>query len=385
MRRLVTDCMRTVGPPGSRDLDGQRETRTQTPRRINVLRPKHFHDSNREEVERAQQVVVIHSGALWDAGGGGQRPQQLAEVLAKHAAVGFLAFGQRGKDVHRDGKPLVGGFTQAPEWSTLTHETPIWYSSLPTGYCAEFLADLDPRWFVIYDCVDDWPHFSGAESWYEERFEKRIVARADLVLCTATHLADRIQRFHPSAPVKVLRNSTCLSPTGVLPTDAPGSVDCVFCGAMREEWLDWPLVKMLSREFTVRMIGAIPEEQAEDMPDVEWVGQVPNNTLLPWLKSARAGIIPFRDMALVWAVDPIKYYDYLAAGIPTVAAHLPELQGRVGATVVKSNGQFMRAMKRVLRHPPDRGQLVLEAVRNTAQARATELMEYLRQLGVWSP
>ena len=99
-------------------------------------------------------------------------------------------------------------------------------------------------------------------------------------------------------------------------------------------WFDWPLV--------IRLAEALPQAR------IELVGpcscrrpkQLPANVrLLPACKQSEAaghlarfsaGLIPFRSNALTAGVDPIKYYDYRAAGLPVLSTRFGEmaLRGR---------------------------------------------------------
>jgi hypothetical protein len=105
--------------------------------------------------------------------------------------------------------------------------------------------------------------------------------------------------------------------------------------------------------------------------------------MTPWrqcmtlLSQAKVGIVPFREMTLVDVVDPVKYYDYLAAGLPTVASHMPELEGRPFAAVAQSEGEFVQHALAALEDPCDRKAIRREAERNTHLARLEQFKHHL--------
>jgi glycosyltransferase involved in cell wall biosynthesis len=55
------------------------------------------------------------------------------------------------------------------------------------------------------------------------------------------------------------------------------------------------------------------------IPNVRWLGYVPQEEVAGLLEAAAVGIIPFSRNALTAAINPNKLYEYLAAGRPVVS------------------------------------------------------------------
>jgi len=129
----------------------------------------------------------------------------------------------------------------------------------------------------------------------------------------------------------------------------------VYAGAI-EPWVDQSLV-----EATARLCPAIsfvwigPQRSpplGPDAPNVFRLGKKRYEDLPAYLTHCDAGLIPFDRAgyaALVDTVNPLKLYDYAAAGLPVVATPWPELE-RIGGPVTLAEGApaFAAALRAVV-------------------------------------
>lgn len=195
-----------------------------------------------------------------------------------------------------------------------------WYS---------FLFDaLRPR-VRIFRLTDFNPGFASAAPAMERR-EARAVAEADLVVVTDASLSARARALHASRVLVV--------PTAVdvahFRADAPVPPEyaalrgpiAVYVGSMRE-WFAYDLLEQVAAarpNITFVLIGppAKARGRFDHLPNVRLLGPRPYQVIAGYLRHADVGIIPF-DRAghpeLVDHVNPLKLYEYLAAGLPVVA------------------------------------------------------------------
>jgi glycosyltransferase involved in cell wall biosynthesis len=61
-------------------------------------------------------------------------------------------------------------------------------------------------------------------------------------------------------------------------------------------------------------------------PNVRLLGPRPYEQIPTYMRHADVGIIPFKPGLLVHAVNPLKLYEYMAAGLPVVATEWEELK-----------------------------------------------------------
>jgi teichuronic acid biosynthesis glycosyltransferase TuaH len=62
------------------------------------------------------------------------------------------------------------------------------------------------------------------------------------------------------------------------------------------------------------------------MTNVRLLGPRPYASVPSYLAAMDVGLIPFKQQPVTYHADPIKAYEYLAAGLPVVATDLPALR-----------------------------------------------------------
>lgn len=116
-------------------------------------------------------------------------------------------------------------------------------------------------------------------------------------------------------------------------TDRQDSVTYGYIGSINH-WFDWAFVLRLAKEkpkATIVLIGpcyvALPllPENVKMKPAVE------HQAVPKLLSQFDYGIIPFKINALTSSVDPVKYYEYLAAGLPVISTAFGEMKSRIAA------------------------------------------------------
>ena len=79
-------------------------------------------------------------------------------------------------------------------------------------------------------------------------------------------------------------------------------------------------------------------------PNVHLFGPVGQRELAATVQACDVGVIPHRDQECIRAMSPIKLYEYLAAGIPTVTVDLPPVHG-IDDRVLPAPGPVTRALQ----------------------------------------
>lgn len=194
------------------------------------------------------------------------------------------------------------------------------------------LLGAGPRRSSFYDAMDDFPAFySGLSRSAMARCERRVAGMVDTVI-TSSHLIHR--RFSQwKKDVRLVMNA-CASER--LPAWRPhhhdaGTPVIGYVGTIAA-WFDWELVESLARAVPaarVRLIGPLYHPPTGALP--------PNVTIEPPLPHAAAlrvmsefdiGLIPFKQTSLTASVDPIKFYEYRAMGLPVISTEFGEMAFR---------------------------------------------------------
>jgi len=219
---------------------------------------------------------------------------------------------------------------------------------------------------LLYDCMDDFPAFPGPRR--RRRLlataEAALVARSTAVLATSEHLAAKWRPHH--AAVHLLPNAV---PAAFLATMAAGGVEpadlaaiprprLLYVGAI-DRWLDEAiLVHLAARHptWSLVLVGpmATPLDDLRRLPNVHLLGRRPHAALPDFLAASDACLIPFTISPLTVAVNPVKLYEYFAAGQPVVSTALPEVARYAPVCYLASGPDgFELAAARALGEAPD--------------------------------
>lgn len=240
----------------------------------------------------------------------------------------------------------------------LVTRTPWVLAYLPTH--VETLGFVGETGLIAYDCVDEFSGFthSGANV---EAVERQLLQKSDVVFVTAGTL----QRSKSASNPRVY-----LVPNGVdpvrfagcqeTPPELAGSTDPVitFVGALAD-WVDLELIRSLALrrpQWRFLLIGPsfTPTGSIQGLTNVLWVGRKEYEELPAYLQHSSVGIVPFKINDLTLNSDPIKCYEYLAAGLPVVSTDLPQVRRFQTPGVVEiasSPEDFDAAITRLLSVP----------------------------------
>ena len=192
------------------------------------------------------------------------------------------------------------------------------------------LAEAIPGCFVVYDCMDYHGGFATNSAQMVEE-EDRLIEVADLVVTTSSKLSEIVGR---SSPNVLIRNAGEVDYFKTVP-DRPAYVSerpvAGYLGAIAD-WFDIELIVSAARqrpEWDFVLVGAKTlgaTSHAERLENVKWVGEVPYAEAAAWVHSFDVALIPFKLTELTLCTNPVKAYEYLAAGKPVVATALPEVR-----------------------------------------------------------
>lgn len=206
---------------------------------------------------------------------------------------------------------------------------------------------------TVYDAMDDFPSFHpGWAGRVMAEVEAAVAGSVQVVYASATLL----QRKFTAAgrPVPLVRNACDPASLPVLNQVAalrePGLVG--YIGTLAR-WFDWGLLESLARAHPhrrFRLIGPLHTTVPRSLPgNVEVRGPCAHREAMQEMARFSIGLIPFHLDSLTAAVDPVKYYEYRALGIPVLSTPFGEMPQHAtqddGVVLVRGDTSLREALE----------------------------------------
>jgi glycosyltransferase involved in cell wall biosynthesis len=180
------------------------------------------------------------------------------------------------------------------------------------------------RW--IYYCVDDFAEWPGLDGDTLRRMELDLLRHVDLVICVSEVLKRRLAQLGVSA--HLLTHGVELEHWRTVrrrPLCGPGRRPALLYWGHADRRLDADILLHLAQTCDVRMAGRYDEVDTRLMRQrgITWIGPVPYERLPGLASEADVLIMPYADLPVTRAMQPLKLKEYLATGLPVVAPPLP--------------------------------------------------------------
>jgi glycosyltransferase involved in cell wall biosynthesis len=223
---------------------------------------------------------------------------------------------------------------------------PILWSYLPTAHL--LIDGLKPR-AVVYHCVDEHSAFSGfIRPAVVRAYDEKLCRRADLLITSSQNLLASRRHlnwhaYHVTHAADVAHFGRALDPDLAIPADIsripPPRIGVV---GVHDQRLDVDALAALAGadpSWQVVLVGpivrgAVDEQRLRSFANVHLLGGKPLADLPAYLKALQVALIPYRANELTRNIFPLKLFEYMAAGLPIVAAALPELRPHPGSVAL---------------------------------------------------
>jgi len=230
--------------------------------------------------------------------------------------------------------------------------------------------------YRIYDCMDHHEGFGNVPEKLIE-IERYMLKRADLVVVTSSWL-ETFARDHNSS-VALIRNAGEYEHFADRPREVYVDPQCRriigYYGAIAE-WFDLDLIRAVALRNTDCLILLVGNDTVDagtvlgDLPNVAFTGEVPYARLPFYLHAFDVCLLPFKVIPLTLATNPVKIYEYLAAGKPVVSVDLPEI-GQFGDLVWRAQSTDEFVQKAALAMEPRSASPAMESARKAFAAEQT--------------
>jgi glycosyltransferase involved in cell wall biosynthesis len=188
---------------------------------------------------------------------------------------------------------------------------------------------------TLYDCPDEFSEFSDVNALKVLKVEEEAFRNCSVIIAVSKKLHSKIRKFnsncfyvpnaadfkHFSKAMQIIER-----PFDIINLQRPiiGFIGTIY------DWIDVDLICKLARlhpEYSILLVGPIRYgfDRLKKYSNIKLTGSKPYAVLPRYLACMDVCLIPFKINKLTLASNPIKLFEYLAAGKPVVSTALPEV------------------------------------------------------------
>ncbi|MDR1462545.1 MAG: glycosyltransferase [Azoarcus sp.] len=204
-------------------------------------------------------------------------------------------------------------------------------------FMLEAIAPLK-RSALLYHCVDDLAAVPGVNARAFRAAEQKLLQAAQTVFTTSKSLAEHCAKHNPHTHflpnvADAIHFGRALGP-GPIPADMAEIPEprLIYHGVLSDFKVDFALLHkaaQLRPDWHWILIGEEREGQKNEdlarlsaLPNVHRLGYRPYDALPNYLRGAQVGLLPTLLNDYTRSMFPMKYFEYLAAGLPIVSTKL---------------------------------------------------------------
>jgi GT2 family glycosyltransferase/glycosyltransferase involved in cell wall biosynthesis len=205
---------------------------------------------------------------------------------------------------------------------------------------------------VVHDCLDYVGGFSNVPSEMVE-LEAELIRHADLVVTSSEHLAEHVREVRDTVIVRNAADIALFARAADVERNGSESRPVVgYFGAIAEwyetEWIEQCATSRPDWDFV--LIGSAfgaDTSRLSTMPNVRLAGEQPYLELPTFLATFDVAVIPFKINDLIRCTNPVKLYEYMAAGKPVVASPIPEVMRETSLAYIAADAsEFERQIEK---------------------------------------
>lgn len=357
-----------------------------------------------EKIAKNYDKVMVINSIPWDDKLK-QRPHHLAKEFKK---LGFFVIYFEGSNYLQKYRVIEEGI--------ITVNSHVYFSGIPkTHKNAYFLLpntmaipldvvrDIKKNGFkIIYEYIDEFHgDISGDLSAQLAIWDDLKNIKPVLCVASARSLMEELRKFLGKKQKIVLapnavftehfnyKNNKTVNP----PSDLKEIVEAHrpiigFYGALAP-WIDFELINNVAKkhkEWNIVLLGIDYNGAAKDLGkenNIYNLGAKQYEELSHYSKYFNCAMIPFKHGKIAKATSPIKLFEYMAAGLPTVCTRdLRECRGYEYVFMAKDDIDFERCLAQAIKdysHDYVRERLLEQAEENTWEKRAKDIVAALKK------
>lgn len=214
---------------------------------------------------------------------------------------------------------------------------------------------------VWYEYIDNKLGFSWVAGWMKY-YDDLLMTKADIITASSKSLYENARR-RGARNVHLVGNAVDMQHFKNVPAIIQKDLKDLkrpvigYAGAI-SDWFDFELIEKAAVRFpdvTFLFVGPIQPEMIykssilKKKDNIIFTGKKRYDELPLYISQFDVAIIPFKINALTSYVNPIKLYEYLAAGKPVVSSALPDIdEFKDIIYIANDHEEFMQSIKNAL-------------------------------------
>lgn len=202
----------------------------------------------------------------------------------------------------------------------------------------EFITKDD---FIVYDCMDDFTEFKGSKKDKKTlndiiEKEKELYKRSDVVVFSSDYLKESLRKRYGEKQNSLIINNAIEISSFKNESKLPDTLNEIFVNGKKNfcylgsisDWFDFELViEMLDKFKDVNFILVGPSDiNIPKHNRLKWHGQIEHNYIMSVMKKADMLVMPFKVNELIKSVNPVKVYEYIYSGVPSLVISYGETE-----------------------------------------------------------
>jgi hypothetical protein len=211
---------------------------------------------------------------------------------------------------------------------------------------------------ILYDCIDEFSAFSDVSNALDVlKAERDLAAESSIVIATSKKLYEKLSKINSNcfyvpnaADFKHFNNAVHIMerPQEIKNLKRPiiGFIGAIY------DWINVDLICKLAEShpnYSILIVGPVKYglDKLKKHSNIVTVGAKKYQVLPQYLACMDVCLIPFKLNELTLASNPVKLYEYLAAGKPVVSTALPEVCNNASEVVMiaKSDDDFIKKVE----------------------------------------
>ncbi|WP_188567725.1 glycosyltransferase [Undibacterium terreum] len=210
------------------------------------------------------------------------------------------------------------------------------------------IKSLKPR-AKFMDVMDDFPAFYNGISRYSmEQVQKYLVAGCDYLFCSEESLVPKLAVLDRKKSIRVIPNGYDMERLPFFSEIKQKREIIGFVGTIAS-WFDWGLVIEIAEalpNICVQLIGPRAGYVPANLPrNIELLPACTVAEAIAYCQNFKVGLIPFVHNQLTESVDPIKYYELRALGVPIWTTNFGSMTKRTsepGVTLIQPGSDWKK-------------------------------------------